>query len=121
MIEDLRKAYEALLSADNSNVRSDGMMLFMAFDGLFTHVTDQYKAAMSGLSEFSIPKTWRKVDMIGEAGALQVGVFNCPHTSRCLSSRSFKCVFSLHFIIFSKHSLMRRLSLYWRTYSLLES
>lgn len=77
-VRDLRQSYHTLLHTSSStpggsSADSDSRMLLTAFDGLFTHVYHQYQVAMRALMRVSMPpKSWRKVDMIREAGNLQV-------------------------------------------------
>lgn len=72
-VSSLRAGYARLLSADaDSSHMTKGRMLSLAFSGLFDHVYAEYCAAMRCVSEVNTPKSWRKIDVIREAGALQV-------------------------------------------------
>lgn len=74
-VNDLRASYSHLISAEaNSGHMSKGHMLSMAFNGLFDHVYGEYCSAVRSVSEVDTPKSWRKIDVIREAGALQVSL-----------------------------------------------
>lgn len=77
-VTDLRRAYrQGVLSEQESSTppatatMSNGGMLSKAFHGLFDHVYEEYTAAMADLRSLDTPKSWRKVDVIREAGELQ--------------------------------------------------
>ena len=77
-VTELRDAYhEMFLREQDSAAMSEGSMLSQAFTGLFDHVYKEYADAMIGLNTVDIPKSWRKIDVIREAGALQVLLLTC--------------------------------------------
>lgn len=71
MVRDLQESYGSLLGERTSQL-TGGSMLLRAFDGLFTHIFDLYNTTMTTFSRLSVPKSWRKVDTVREAGAMQV-------------------------------------------------
>ncbi|XP_067939464.1 serine/threonine-protein kinase SMG1-like [Watersipora subatra] len=76
-VADLRNAYKlAFLPSQDSSQMNEGMMLGKAFSGLFEHIYKEYAGAMEALGNLDIPKSWRKIDVIREAGALQLSQYN---------------------------------------------
>ncbi|KAF6020036.1 SMG1 [Bugula neritina] len=76
-VRELRGAFSRLcLPADTCSPMTKGAMVTKAFSGLFDRVFEEYSAVMLNLDKLQIPKSWRKVDVIREAGALQLTQFN---------------------------------------------
>ena len=76
----LRSSYSSLLATETeAGHMSKGHMLSMAFDGLFNHVYTEYCSAVRSVSGVDTPKSWRKIDVIREAGALQVKISPICH------------------------------------------
>ena len=77
-VAELRADYtQILLAVQDSSAMTKGGMLSKALCGLFDHVYKEYAAAMDCVSTLDVPKSWRKIDVIREAGALQVIFYWC--------------------------------------------
>jgi len=75
IVSELRAAYEPLVNSPQEP-RSGAQMLIMVLDGLFKHTLKEYERAMAILTKLVTPKSWNKVDVVREAGALQVSSFS---------------------------------------------
>ena len=75
-VKRLRVLFNALLQGDvahpdGSLSLSPGQMLLMGFNGLFTRLEAEFSAMLDATAALELPDTWRKVDVIKEARALQ--------------------------------------------------
>lgn len=71
MVQELHESYNQIFSK-HINQPNDGSMLLRALDGLFVHIFNQYSSAMTVFARLNVPKSWRKVDVVREAGSMQV-------------------------------------------------
>ncbi|XP_020505278.1 serine/threonine-protein kinase SMG1 [Labrus bergylta] len=56
---------------------SAGQMLLVAFDGMFTQLETAFAQLTEKLSSLEMPLAWSKVDVLREAGATQLSIFDC--------------------------------------------
>ena len=69
----LRSKYDELLNTqDEVTVLTPSQMLLMGFNGLFTQLDADFTIILDQVAQLNMPDTWRKVDVIREARALQV-------------------------------------------------
>ncbi|CAJ1075376.1 LOW QUALITY PROTEIN: serine/threonine-protein kinase SMG1 [Xyrichtys novacula] len=80
----LRTQYSELIqprSMDGSSQEtpkmSAGQMLLVAFDGMFTQLETAFAQLTEKLSSLEMPSAWSRVDVLREARATQLHVFDC--------------------------------------------
>ncbi|XP_041633863.1 serine/threonine-protein kinase SMG1 isoform X3 [Cheilinus undulatus] len=56
---------------------SAGQMLLVAFDGMFTQLETAFAQFTEKLNSLEMPSTWSKVDVLSEARATQLHIFDC--------------------------------------------
>ncbi|XP_074552097.1 serine/threonine-protein kinase SMG1 isoform X2 [Halichoeres trimaculatus] len=64
------------LSQDTPKM-SAGQMLLVAFDGMFTQLEAAFAQLTEKLSTLEIPSAWSKIDVLREARATQLHIFEC--------------------------------------------
>uniref|UniRef100_A0A3P8VUM7 non-specific serine/threonine protein kinase n=1 Tax=Cynoglossus semilaevis TaxID=244447 RepID=A0A3P8VUM7_CYNSE len=79
----LRAQYSELIQprsmdrlAQETPKMSAGQMLLVAFDGMFTQLETAFGQLAEKLSSLEVPSAWRKVDVLREAGAAQLHLFD---------------------------------------------
>ena len=60
------------LSDAGSSDLTPGQMLLMGFAGLFTRLDSDFVGLVAAMSSIQGPEAWKKVDMVYEAGKIQV-------------------------------------------------
>ena len=75
MVHKMQDHFSRMLQGPNpkSSSLSPGQMLLMGFNGLFTRLEDEFTRLLEAMDAVQIPDTWKKVDAVREAKAMQVG------------------------------------------------
>ncbi|XP_047215191.1 serine/threonine-protein kinase SMG1-like [Girardinichthys multiradiatus] len=68
---------------------SAGQMLLVAFDGMFTQLEAAFGQLTEKLSSLEVPLSWRKVDVLREARATQLSLFDSPNQRQLLEEVFF--------------------------------
>ncbi|XP_037545232.1 serine/threonine-protein kinase SMG1 [Nematolebias whitei] len=68
---------------------SAGQMLLVAFDGMFTQLETAFGQLTDKLSSLEVPSAWRKVDVLKEARATQLNVFDSPNQRQLMEEVFF--------------------------------